>query len=97
MSNDARWRVDDAIWSIPEGEAQAYERADAAIAAHSEWLWERALDPATVEAVAKVIFDFPEWEVRMTEPEHAESRRITTTLLTALLGPRKETDDGRVD
>lgn len=85
-------RVDQAIdavgWSQVEFGIIPDNIAESAIAAHTAYLWERADDPAVVEAVERQLWEMFEAREDINGPK-AAIEAITATL-NVLLGPRPE-------
>lgn len=104
-SNDARERVAEAITRFFSGfmyqfygtAPKSVHIADAAIAAHAQYLWERALDPAVIEAVAKSNLSLEWGDLVPDGPLQVGlldmARKEIPAMLTALLGPRESEDD----
>lgn len=97
QQNDGRNVVEvseDYVWDaqFDDGREEARREADAAIAEYNAYLWERAADPAVVEAVQNAILHDARLHPQSYTTEMSARCSITATL-TALIGPKPEEND----
>lgn len=101
--SSARAAVAEAIWGADEGALPYYDpeempgygrMADAAIAAHANYLWQQPDRPEVQKSVAGAIGGGGPNSMDAYNPDNISAAiRANVTLLTMLIGPREDTAD----